>query len=191
MLCCTTRPAYREKYALNLKAEFPRIPFYADFRRWADWGKRLVELHTGYAKLRGTPLERVDTGPKSAPTQTTLAGMDPRSGMQDPLPLYQQAPQCKLKAHKGAGSIEIDAVTSLQGIPAGAWDYRLGNRSALEWVLEEYREKNPKDPTIREKFNLYRFADHKEEVIRLLCQVCQASTETAAIIQAMREGGSK
>ena len=24
-------PVYREKYALNLKREFPRIPFYADF----------------------------------------------------------------------------------------------------------------------------------------------------------------
>jgi hypothetical protein len=30
----------------------------------------------------------------------------------------------------------------------------LGNRSALEWVLDQYKEKTPKDPTIREKFNL-------------------------------------
>jgi len=28
-------PIYREKYALNLKREFPRIPFYANFRQWA------------------------------------------------------------------------------------------------------------------------------------------------------------
>jgi hypothetical protein len=27
---CTT-PFYREKYAINLKREFPRIPFYKDF----------------------------------------------------------------------------------------------------------------------------------------------------------------
>ena len=42
--------------------------------------------------------------------------------------------------------------------------YRLGNRSALEWILDQYKEKTPKDPTIREKFNTYRFADHKENV---------------------------
>jgi predicted helicase len=30
-------PVYRETYALNLKREFPRIPFYPDFRRWRDW----------------------------------------------------------------------------------------------------------------------------------------------------------
>jgi predicted helicase len=28
-------PVYRETYALNLKREFPRIPFYPDFARWA------------------------------------------------------------------------------------------------------------------------------------------------------------
>ena len=32
-------PIYREKYALNLKREFPRVPYYPDFWRWAEWGK--------------------------------------------------------------------------------------------------------------------------------------------------------
>ena len=38
-------------------------------------------------------------------------------------------------------------------------------RSALEWVLDQYKEKKPIDPTIAEKFNTYRFADCKEKVI--------------------------
>jgi predicted helicase len=38
-------PAYRKKYELNLKRDFPRIPFYDDFRQWAAWGKTLMELH--------------------------------------------------------------------------------------------------------------------------------------------------
>lgn len=40
-------PVYREKYALNLKREFPRIPFYADFWQWAGWGEQLMALHIG------------------------------------------------------------------------------------------------------------------------------------------------
>ena len=39
------------------------------------------------------------------------------------------------------------------------------SRSALEWVLDQHKEKKPRDPTIREQFNTYRFADYKEEVI--------------------------
>ena len=67
-------------------------------------------------------------------------------------------------------------------MPAQAWEYRLGNRSALEWVLDQYKEKKIKDPTIREQFNTYRFADYKEHVIDLLGRVCAVSTFTTTIV---------
>ncbi len=41
-------PAYRSKYEQNLKREFPRIPFYEDFRQWAAWGEQLMDLHLNY-----------------------------------------------------------------------------------------------------------------------------------------------
>jgi hypothetical protein len=68
-----------------------------------------------------------------------------------------------------------------------AWDYGLGNHSALEWILDQYKEKKPKDPTIREKFDTYRFADYKEKVIDLLMRVTQVSVQTQAIVEAMRK----
>lgn len=92
----------------------------------------------------------------------------------------------RLKADKTAGSIEIDAITVLENVPVEAWEYRLGHRSALEWILEEYKESTPRDPTIREKFNTYRFADYKEKVIDLLMRVCRVSVETVQITRAMR-----
>jgi predicted helicase len=66
-----------------------------------------------------------------------------------------------LRANKDTGNIQLDSETQLTAIPAIAWTYKLGNRSALEWILDQYKEKTPKDPTIREKFNTYRFADHR------------------------------
>ena len=53
---------------------------------------------------------------------------------------------------------------------------------ALERALDQYKEKKPRDPTIREKFNTYRFADHKERVIDLLRRVCTVSVETVRIV---------
>jgi len=50
------------------------------------------------------------------------------------------------------------------------------------WVLDQYKEKKPRDATIREKFNTYRFADYKEEVIELLERVCAVSVETVGIV---------
>jgi hypothetical protein len=46
-------------------------------------------------------------------------------------------------ARKDKGEIEIDTQTTLRGVPAEAWEYRLGTYSALEWILERYKEKKP------------------------------------------------
>ena len=67
-----------------------------------------------------------------------------------------------------------------------AWEYRLGNRSAIDWVLDQHKDKTPRDPTIRAKFNTYRFADYKQSMIALLARVVTVSIETVAITAAMR-----
>ena len=91
-----------------------------------------------------------------------------------------------LRADRESGRIVLDAQTTLAGVPPEAWNYRLGNRCALEWVLDQYKEKKPKDPTIREKFDTYRFADHKEKVIDLLARVTRVSVETMRIVEATK-----
>lgn len=153
-------PAYRAKYEINLKREFPRIPFYGDFWKWASWGKKLMELHLEYESAEPYSLERVDKTSEVSPTT-------------------------RLMARKENGLIEVDTITTLEGVPAEAWEYRLGTYSALEWILERYKEKKPKDPTIAEKFNTYQFADYKEQVIDLLCRVCTVSVETMKLVKEM------
>ncbi|HKZ09186.1 MAG TPA: type ISP restriction/modification enzyme [Rhodanobacteraceae bacterium] len=160
-------PVYRDKYAQNLKREFPRIPFYPDFWRWADWGKALMDLHIGYESIEPWPLKRTDIADEKAR----------KNGA---------SPKAMLKADKDAGRIVLDSETTLAGVPTEAWNYKLGNRAALEWILDQYKEKKPKDPTIRERFNTYRFADYKDKVIDLLARVTRVSVDTQAIVEAMR-----
>jgi predicted helicase len=94
-------------------------------------------------------------------------------------------PKAMLKSDAEAGSITLDSETTLHCIPKEAWTYKLGNRCAIDWVLDQYKEKKPKDPTIREKFDTYRFADYKEKVIDLLARVTTVSVETARITAQM------
>jgi len=124
-------PAYRQKYAINLKREFPRLPFYDDFQQWAAWGKQLMNLHLNYETVKKYPLKRLDNKFKLAANINR-----------------QNKP--KLKAVMATGKIHLDAITTLQGVPSEAWAYKLGNRSALEWILDQYKEKKPRDPTIAE-----------------------------------------
>lgn len=160
-------PVYRQKYAQNLKREFPRIPLYPDFWRWAHWGAQLMALHIGFETVAPHALTRTDV----PDTKARAAN---------------QAPKALLKSDPAAGTITLDTETTLRGIPPSAWAYQLGNRCAIDWVLDQYKEKKPKDPTIRERFNTYRFADHKEKVINLLARVTTVSVQTVAITQAMQ-----
>ncbi len=154
-------PAYRQKYEINLKRDFPRLPLYTDFWQWANWGRDLMDWHINYEAIEPYPLDRTDLPPDEKPNPP------------------------KLKADKTKGTIQIDRLTTLSGIPPIAWDYKLGNRSAIEWVLDQHKEKTPKDPTIRELFNTYRFADYKERAIDLIQRVCTISIKTMEIVQQM------
>ncbi len=153
-------PHYRTKYELNLKREFPRLPFYENFHQWTTWGKALMDLHLNYETIEPYRLQRVEIATKDNP-------------------------KAKLKADKIKGMISLDENTQLVGVPALAWEYKLGNRSALEWILDQYKEKKPKDPTIAQLFHTYKFADYKEQVIDLLQRVCTVSIKTIEIIQQM------
>ena len=124
-----------------------------------------MKLHIGYEDVPPLPLSRHDTASKRA------EGSPPK-------PILKSVPE--------EGQIKLDADTTLSGVPVEAWDYRLGNRSAIDWVLDQHKEKKPKDPTIREKFNTYRFADYKDHVVDLLGQVAKVSVETVKITEAMK-----
>lgn len=176
-------PAYRQKYELNLKREFPRLPFYENFRQWADWGKALMDLHINYETVQPYDLKVNSFEVKAeAKRQKELVTMVSEE-TSDYGRKYRI--KTKLRADIEKGIIEIDELTYLTGVPKSAWDYKLGNRSALEWILDQYKEKKPSDPTIAEKFNNYRFADYKDHVIDLLKRVCTVSVETVKIVEKM------
>ena len=154
-------PKYRETYAVDLLQEFPRLFLHDDFDAWTSLGQQLLDLHIGFESASPWKLNRVEQQKPSG---------NPR-----------------LRADKERGTITLDNQTTLTGIPDSAWEYRLGSRSALEWVLDQYKERKPRDPTIRERFNAYRFADHKEHVIDLLKRVTTVSAETVRITNQLAE----
>lgn len=153
-------PTYRHEYKNDLLREFPRLPLHPNFNAWANIGAKLLDLHINFESANPYPLERLDKD-----------GVVPQRAI--------------LRADKEKGIITIDERTSISGIPDSAWNYRLGSRSALEWILDQYKERTPRDLTIRQRFNKYRFANHKEKVITLLQRVSTISIKTTQIINNM------
>ncbi len=156
-------PIFRKTHAADLRREFPRVPLYPDFLRWRVWGERLLRLHIDYTNAK--------------PFELTRTNAASRAKASLPRPILRSLPE--------AGTVIIDADTRLTDIPTAPWSYRLGNRSAIDWVLDQHKEKTPRDPTIRADFNTFRFGDHKEAMINLIAKVVTVSLETLEITEAM------
>ena len=152
-------PVYHYDYRVDLLREYPRIPLYDYFDDWVSMGRELLDLHLGFETIEPYPLERVE-------------GEGP-------------ADRALLRADKERGVIRIDERTTIEGVPPDAWRYKLGIRSAVEWALDQYKERKPRDATVAARFNEYRFADYKERVIDLLGRVCAVSVGTMEVLDDM------
>lgn len=155
---------YQTKYQINLRRELPRIPLLDDFWKWAEWGKELVGRHSNLETIKPFKIERMEKKLENGTRTKT-----------------------KLKVDKVSRRIILDNRTVLEGVPKEAWSYKLRNRSAIEWILDQYKEKSPKDPIVRKKFNTYKFQDYKEQVIDLLQRVISLSVITLRIIGQMEK----
>ncbi|MFN7208982.1 MAG: type ISP restriction/modification enzyme, partial [Aggregatilineales bacterium] len=121
------QPAYRERFAEALKKELPRIPLAADFWAYAEVGRRLGDLHVGYESAPEYPLREVWARGKA--------------------PSYRIESAMRLEsAANGEYALVVNKALRLEGIPSEALGYKLGNRAALEWLIDQYRVKSERDP---------------------------------------------
>ena len=146
-------PGYREKYEANLKRDLPHIPFAEDFWGFAEAGKRLADLHVDY---------------ESQPEYDKLQ-LVPNPDV----PLNWRVE--KMKLSKDKSSLIYNDFLTLGNIPPKAFDYRLGNSSALEWVVDQYRVKTDKRSGIVNDPN--RIND-PQYIVKLIGKVITVSLET-------------
>lgn len=150
-------PGYRTKFADNLKRELPRIPFAPDFRAFSRAGESLAGLHLDYETLEPWPLEWIET--PGAPLSYRVE---------------------KMKLSRDKTTLTVNPSLTLGGIPPEASEYRLGNRSALEWVVDQYQVGEDTRSGITSDPNR---DDDEEYVVRLVGQVVRVSVETVKIVK--------
>ena len=114
-------PDYRKRYGVNLKRDLPRLLYTLDFWAFAKAGRRLGEIHIGYEECPSINSHFIEN--REVPINWRVE---------------------KMKLSKDKTQLVYNNFLTLDGIPAKAFDYRLGNRSALEWVIDQYRVKTDK-----------------------------------------------
>lgn len=88
----------------------------------------------------------------------------------------------KMVLGKDKTRLVVNDSLTLAGIPPAVFDYRLGNRSALDWVIDQYRVTEDKRSGIRSDPNR---DEDPEAIVRLVGQVVQVSVETVRIVSGL------
>ena len=78
--------------------------------------------------------------------------------------------------------LKVNESLMLTGIPAECFEYRLGNRSALDWVIDQYQVSTDKRSGITSDPNR---DDDEEYIVRLVGRVVTVSVETVKLVQAL------
>jgi predicted helicase len=89
-----------------------------------------------------------------------------------------------MRLAKDKTAIRVNDSLTLAGIPSTVFDYRLGNRSALDWVIDQYQMSEDKRSGIRSDPNR---PDDPEYIVRLVGQVVRVSVETVEIVDGLPE----
>jgi hypothetical protein len=90
----------------------------------------------------------------------------------------------KMRLSNDKTQLKMNDSLSLAGIPPEVFGYRLGNRSALDWVIDQYRVKSDKRSGITSDPNR---PDDPEYIVRLVGQVVHVSLETVGIVAGLPE----
>jgi predicted helicase len=151
-------PGYKETYKNELRREHLAIPLYKNFKKWASWGKSLIDIHVNYETAEEYPVKISVSRNENIKNE--------------------------FKFDKKQNRIIIDE-TVISAIPPEVVHYKLCIRSALEWIIDQYKTRPIDDKTILEHFNDYHYSAYKNEIITLIKKIITVSLKTLEIIQQM------
>ena len=167
-------PKYQKEYEENLKIDYPRIPLYKNFDRFVELGKRLIKLQTEFENFDCHNEEiqlKIEKDFKYMPEDFSM-----------------------IKLNKEKGIIIFDGKNRIENIPKKAFDYKIGTRSALDWIIDYYKPKklNPQKELhhktlIENGLNSYDYKNIREYLFELIPKVIEISVETVDIFKELEK----
>lgn len=153
---------YRRKYHNDLLKDYPHVPIVKDKDKYVEIGKKLISLHLNYEQVPVYSNVRV-------------------------LKNYNDFSVEKMNFGEKANSKEKDKTTiifnkyiSIKNIPMKAYDYVIGGRSAIEWIMDQYRVTKDAKSGIMDNPNDY--SDDPKYVFDLLLRIINVSVQTVDLI---------
>jgi len=157
-------PQYREHYTDNLKRDLPHIPLLHRkdaFLACVRIGKQLIDMHLDYEQAKEYPLKWIENRD---------------------VPFSLRVEKMRLTPDKTA--VIVNESLTLSGIPQECFQYRLGNRSALDWIIDQYQvSEDKRSGIVSDPNNL----DDEECIVRLVRKVITVSVDTVRLVNELAQ----
>lgn len=150
-------PAYLKANKDSLQQALPRIPFASWFYDISDMGRQLADWHIDYRQVQAFALTEKLTPDKKADYTVT-----------------------KMRLNKEKTALRLNSAINLEGIPPEALQYTVGKRSALEWVIDQYREQTDTRSGIKTNPNN---PDDKKAILDIVQKITRISVDSAKLRQ--------
>lgn len=159
-------PQYRERYAENLKRDLPHIPLLLRaeaFEAAVSIGQQLMNLHVNYEQAEEYNLTEIED---------------------ETVPYLEARRVEKMKLTPDRAAIVLNQGLTLAGLPESCFRYRLGNRSALEWIIDQYQVTTDKNGEITSDPNRL---DDPEYIVKLIKKVVTVSVKTVDLVEELAQ----
>lgn len=160
-------PEYQQKYASDLKKDLARIPVVKNKEKYVEIGKKLINLHINYEKVEpynGCKIEMVDNPSYQVKKMQFAKKRNPETG----------------KLENDRSTIIFNSDIKISDIPEKAYEYVVNGRSAIEWIMDQYKITIDKKSGITDDPN--DFSNDPKYIFNLLLRIINVSLQTVDLI---------
>lgn len=160
-------PEYINIYQNNLTKEIARVPRLKGKKKYVEIGKKLINLHINYETVEpynGCKIEMVDNPSYQVKKMQFAKKRNPETG----------------KLENDRSTIIFNSDIKISDIPEKAYEYVVNGRSAIEWIMDQYKITIDKKSGITDNPN--DFSDDPKYIFNLLLRIINVSLQTVDLI---------
>lgn len=153
---------YKNLFGNDLSKELPRIPILKNKEKYIEIGRKLANLHLNYESVE--PYSDVKIEAKENPSYRVEKMRYPKRGVLD--------------------KIIFNTDITISNIPEKAYEYVINGKSAIEWIMDQYRVKTDRRSSgIVDDPNLY--SDDERYIFDLLLRIITVSVQTVDLVNSL------
>lgn len=151
---------YLEKYSNDLQKDYPKIPHLKNYHDFVEVGRKLADLHLNYEDV--PPYSELKIVMNNNPSYRVNKMKHPKKGKLD--------------------TIIFNSDITITGIPEQAYEYVINGKSAIKWLMEEYKVSKYSNGLTDDPND---FSDDPKYIFNLLLSIINVSMQTVDLVNSL------